>query len=314
MNIWQHPNMQRDAIERSSGIGYREFYQSYTKASRPIIMTDAIKNWPAIEKWSLDYFRSHAGQQTVRGEDGSEQSLAQCIDLMLASTKDNPGPYIPSLRFHENWPELYNDILPTPNYWGPNWLYSPWLMPGLSSHPLRRIAGIEINLSGPNSTFPEGIHYDDLMTQTFVAQVHGTKELILFSPEQTKLIYAKILNKRVDTFSQSEIPVDTDFDIADFPLTSELMPIQAILQPGEMLCTPPGWWHCVRALEPSIAVVTSVANQIIWPRVRRAVIDSSRIRHQRWNAPIATAVYAIYMTVFGWIRSASDRIRYREMH
>lgn len=311
MDIWQHPNMRHNTIERRSGIGYHEFYKSYTKNSRPVIMTDAIGKWPAMEKWTLEYFRSHVGDHPVHGRDGISRTLSECIDAMLESTKEKPGPYIPSLRFHADYPALYDDINPRPEYWKPDWLSTSWVMPGISGHPLHRVAGIEINLSGPDSTFPEGIHYDDLMSQTFVAQVRGTKQLILFSPEQSHLIYPNVRSENVGTYSYSAIPVDREFDISEYPLASNLEPIITELRPGEMLCTPPGWWHCVRANEQSIAVVTSIANNTIWPKVRRAVINASMLNHKPWKAPIAAAIYASYMTAYGIFRGVEDKFRYR---
>lgn len=311
MNIWNHPNMRVDAIERRSGIGHREFYETYTRNSRPVIMTDAISEWPALKKWSLEYFRTNVGDHQVRDADNVSRSLTSCIDLMLASTRERPGPYIPSLRFDDDFPALYEDIEPRPGYWTPNWLTSAWVMPGRPEHPLHRVSGIEINLSGPDSTFPEGLHFDDLMTQTFVAQVHGTKELLLLPPAQKPNMYADVLNERVFTYSHSSIPVDRDFDLADFPLVSQLEPILTTLGPGDMLCNPPGWWHCVRANEPSIAVVTSVANGTIWPQVRRAVVHSAMVMHKSWKAPLAAAVYASYMTGYGLVRGIRDRVAQR---
>ena len=72
-----------------------------------------------------------------------------------------------------------------------------------------------------------------------MAQLKGRKRCILFSPEDSEFIY----HGKVDP----ERP-----DLAKFPLLEKARFFEALLEPGEMLFMPAGWWHYVVALEKSI--------------------------------------------------------------
>ncbi|MBK7522780.1 MAG: hypothetical protein IPN49_04420 [Saprospiraceae bacterium] len=44
-------------IERVSGLTKETFKVKYLSTHTPVIITDLIDNWPAKNKWSLDYFK-----------------------------------------------------------------------------------------------------------------------------------------------------------------------------------------------------------------------------------------------------------------
>ena len=39
-------------IEKRSGLTREEFIENYLKPSRPVVFTDLMKDWPAIEKYA----------------------------------------------------------------------------------------------------------------------------------------------------------------------------------------------------------------------------------------------------------------------
>eukprot|EP00879_Flechtneria_rotunda_P024439 GHRR01025909.1.p1 GENE.GHRR01025909.1~~GHRR01025909.1.p1 ORF type:complete len:263 (+),score=55.50 GHRR01025909.1:176-964(+) len=44
-----------DNIDRRSALSAAEFKEQYESQSRPVILTDAISDWPALEKWDRNY-------------------------------------------------------------------------------------------------------------------------------------------------------------------------------------------------------------------------------------------------------------------
>merc|ERR1712071_698360 len=42
-----------------------EFYRKYVAANRPVIIKNAISNWPAIQKWNINFFREQFGSRKV---------------------------------------------------------------------------------------------------------------------------------------------------------------------------------------------------------------------------------------------------------
>ena len=53
--------------------------------------------------------------------------------------------------------------------------------------------------------------------------------------------------------SLSEVEPNT-WDRARHPLYAGVRPVQVVLEPGQMLFLPAGWWHRVEGLTPSISV------------------------------------------------------------
>ena len=49
-----HPKS--DEISRRHKLSREEFLEGYYCANRPVIITGMMDDWPALRKWSLDYF------------------------------------------------------------------------------------------------------------------------------------------------------------------------------------------------------------------------------------------------------------------
>jgi ribosomal protein L16 Arg81 hydroxylase len=79
-----------------------------------------------------------------------------------------------------------------------------------------------------------------------MAQVYGRKRWRLISPQQTPLLY-----NYVGVFSK----VDCENpDYQKYPLFKNVQIIEEVLQPGEVIFVPVGWWHQVKALNTSISL------------------------------------------------------------
>ena len=287
-----------DQIDRRSNLSYEAFIREYVKKKRPVIITDGAKDWPAVKTWNLQYFRDRLGDVALPGK---SKLVRDMIDEMASSTKDRPSSYAFSLSIPKLFPELLRDLEPIPAYWQPNWLDSPALLPGVR-HKLHYITGLEVNIGGAFSTFPV-IHYDDLWTQTFVTQVYGRKEWVLYPPDHTPFLYPKAPGS-----NYSRLPVEGEIDLEEFPLAKNLKPVRFCIEPGEMFYNTPGWWHTTHALSsPSIAVVLSTASGPVWPKITWEVFKAAFRDHKWYKAPAAATYYATYMAGFGIVRSIKDK-------
>ena len=52
-------------ITRVKSISKEDFINNYFKPQKPVLIEDLTKDWPAYEKWNLDYIQSLAGDQIV---------------------------------------------------------------------------------------------------------------------------------------------------------------------------------------------------------------------------------------------------------
>lgn len=309
-SIWQKDSTQVDTrdnqIDKRENLSKKEFIQEYVLKNRPVVLKDAARDWRALSKWTPEFFREHYGSKKVPVFERKRAVtlkdsilLRDYVDEITSSTFNNRAKYLFSLRIKKEFPELLIDLEPRPHCWDPNWLDSPYLLPGLPNFKLRNITGLEMNMGGTGSPFPF-LHYDDLWTQTFITQVHGRKEWVLYHPDDTPYMYASVEAENI-----SQIPMETDVDLKRFPLFSKAKPVRVIVEEGEMLYGAPGWWHTTRALTPSIAVVLSTANGSIWSHVTKSAFLRAW-RHAKWHYKPAAFPIAAYMTAFRAVKSLTD--------
>jgi hypothetical protein len=106
---------------------------------------------------------------------------------------------------------------------------------------------------GPANTVTH-FHHD--VVNVLFTQIHGRKNFKLVSPLETHLLYN-------DYGVFSEVDPDRP-DLARHPLFRSVRLHEVVLEPGDVIFLPVGWWHHVRALDVSISLSYSnfmVANE-----------------------------------------------------
>jgi len=78
----------------------------------------------------------------------------------------------------------------------------------------------------------------------------GTKYVRLYHPKDSARLYPFQTGL---TQNSSQVDVDVP-DLEEHPGFASLVATECILQPGQMLFIPPGWWHYVKALSVSFSV------------------------------------------------------------
>jgi hypothetical protein len=239
-------------VERRAGITERAFSEQYLRPLVPVILTDALDHWPAKGRWTLRFFREQYGNRTVK-VDGVEYTLTDLIDRIERSTAEKPAPYLRNLLIEDWAPELLADINPLPPQTQPNWFDSRFFpeRPSLTSR--------ELYIGGAGASFPM-LHYDNLHTHAFLMQLVGSKEYIVYSPDQGQYLYPR----QGSEANRSQVEDLEQPDLQRFPLFAKARASRCILRAGEMLFVPAGWWHTARILEPSITVSANTLNAANW--------------------------------------------------
>lgn len=96
---------------------------------------------------------------------------------------------------------------------------------------------------GPKGAFTP-LHHD--LTNNMLVQIHGRKKVTIIPAFQVPYIYN-------DKHVYSAIDF-TSIDQNKFPLMKNIRPIEVILNPGEAVFIPIGWWHCVEGLDVSMSI------------------------------------------------------------
>src|ERR1700720_3773189 len=77
-------------IERRNNLSYEDFKRDYLFPHKPVVLIGATNKWPAMTKWTPDYFKNKYGAMKLT-IDGKEYSMADYIDLVNSSTDEKPA-------------------------------------------------------------------------------------------------------------------------------------------------------------------------------------------------------------------------------
>jgi len=253
-----HPAMARgEEIARRSGLSQAEFVEEYLRTNQPVILTDAINHWGALDKWTPSWFAERFPEREVEFKYGNLRlPLKDFIPQVLASSSDKPAPYLTNLPLIESFPELEEDVSPVPSYLEPNWAKRRFLHSGMR-HSLNRGAAMEIYIGGPGGSFPI-LHWDGNSTHAFLMQIHGVKQYWAWPPEDTPYMYPGT-PENTSPIQNVEEP-----DFSTYPLFAQARATTFTLHPGETLFVPSRWWHTAKMLSPSITLSVNTLNRSNW--------------------------------------------------
>ncbi|MEB3828530.1 cupin-like domain-containing protein [Phormidium sp. CCY1219] len=234
-------------IERITKIPRAEFLEKYYATNTPVIFTDLMHNWPALSLWTPEYFREKYGDAMVGVQVNRESNPDYEIERDKHQVMMSLGTFVDKVinggETNDYYIGAYNGTFHRPK------------MQGLFADMEMFSEYLEVKPDPAQMTFwfgPAGtitpLHFDSL--NTFLCQVYGRKRIKLISPNHKHLLYNR---GRYHSYIDLENP-----DYEQFPLLENVNIIETVLEPGEVLFMPVGWWHHVKALD--IAVSVSLMN------------------------------------------------------
>lgn len=231
--------LQLTEIERVKTISKEEFYKNYVLKQKPLVVEKLTEDWPAYEKWRLDYIKNIAGEKVVplyddrpvTHKDGFNEAhatmkMADYIDLLQSKPTNyriflyNLMQQVPSLKLDFKWPNIGLRLVKQ----------LPMLFFG-----------------GENSKV--FIHYDIDYSNILHFHFHGKKQCILFAPDQTRYLY-KVPHALI---SREDIDFDNP-DLDKWPALKQAHGLICNLEHGEMLYMPEGYWHYMKYLTPGFSM------------------------------------------------------------
>jgi hypothetical protein len=236
-------NSRAKFIDRRQNLSRDEFRDQYYAANRPVILEDLMTGWKARTLWTPDYLKNVAGDcmvEVMTGRNADEKydmnssnhrtklRFADYIDMVYSGEVTNDYYIVARNHFFElpQAQPLLDDFIAFPEYLNPV------------------NAGRQCFLwFGPAGTVTP-LHHDN--SNILMAQVAGRKACRIIPASQWQYVY-----------NSSGVFSDVDCERPDlnrYPMFRQATVIDLILQPGEVLFMPVGWWHHLRALDVSITV------------------------------------------------------------
>ncbi|WP_094672370.1 cupin-like domain-containing protein [Hydrocoleum sp. CS-953] len=230
-------------IERRSRISKEEFLAKYYATNTPVVITNMMTKWQALSLWTPEYFKTHYGDANVEIQDNRNSDaqyeinkgrhkrvlkLSEYVDMVVNGGDTNDYYMVASNRNFQR--DKIKNLLDDINFY-PDFLDSS------------NTKG-QIKLwFGPGGTITP-VHHDQ--TNLISAQVYGRKLWRIISPDQTPFLY-----NYQTVFSKVDLE---NPDYYRYPLFKKVKIIEVILEPGEMIFIPIGWWHQVKSLNVSISL------------------------------------------------------------
>ncbi len=240
------------SIDRREKLSRKELIKEYVEPGIPVIITDAVKDWTALGKITPEFFKNNYGHFTKEIK-GVTYTFSEFIDLMLSATQENPCPYPFNLNIEQYFPELRKDLKPEVVYGKIDRVNHP-LLPRFM---MRQTEVYEFFLGGAGSAFPF-LHIDALYLHNQATQLYGTKDFIMYGPDQVTFLYPTKENPKVSPVNI----FNPDYD--KYPLFREAQPLRVTLKKGETLLFPSGWWHSTQIYGPSISMGRIQLNASNW--------------------------------------------------
>ncbi|SHM71368.1 Cupin-like domain-containing protein [Chitinophaga jiangningensis] len=234
--------MNISSIDRVDNITPEEFKRNYYLPRKPVVITALSKQWPAKEKWTWDYFKSIVGDKTVgvynntradantpvNGADdyirfGDYLDLIQKGPVALRIFLFNIFQHAPQLTEDFTWPDKFSKGL-------------------LKKYPMLFVGG---------AGSVAHMHYDIDLSHIFHTQFVGRKRVLLLENKQSPYIYRMpfTVESAADFVNWHQ-----QLNTADFPALNYATGLTTILEHGDTLFMPGGYWHHMEYLDSGFAM------------------------------------------------------------
>ncbi len=228
------------AVENAKDLSTKDFYKKYFKPQIPVLIKGVAQEQPAGSKWTIEWFKKEMGDLQIAVFDNRikkhvysttvspdfKMPFGEFLDHIA---KDEPSS-IRMFRYnlYKQYPALRKDFS-CPRF--------------VAKGPMKRFGFMFL---GGKDTEVRA-HYDVDYSNVFLTQFYGQKRVILFAPEYTKLLYKVPFNTH--TLADMKNP---DYD--KFPGLKYVKGYEMIMEEGDGLFMPSGWWHYNTYLNGGISV------------------------------------------------------------
>jgi hypothetical protein len=237
--------MQLQSVDKVANISPEDFKKNYYDTMNPLIITDLAKEWPAYTKWTWDYFKEIVGNEKV-GLYNNVKSDAY-TPINTADDYKTFGEYIDMIRKGPaGWRIFLFNIFQHAPQLTKDFTWPDHLMKGfVKRYPMLFVGG---------ETSITHMHFDIDLSHILHTQFSGKKRVLLFPNEEQYKLYRKPFEvlSLVDFSHYHEQNGNPDYNA--FPAVKYAKGYEVILEHGDTLFMPAGYWHHMEYLESGFAM------------------------------------------------------------
>lgn len=238
--------MQLQPLDVFEEISPAEFKKQYYLPQKPVVIRRFAQRWPALKKWNWDYFKEKVGEREVGVYNNVKSDAYTPINKADGYMKF--GEYLDLIRqgpvelriflfnIFQHAPDLVNDF---------SWP-EEYLKGFVKSYPM-------LFTGGAGSI--THMHFDIDLSHILHTQFGGRKRVLMFPYQEQFKLYRKPFEvlSMVD-FSRYYLPGQSKVDYDKFPALRKAVGFDHVLEPGDTLFMPAGYWHHMEYIEPGFAM------------------------------------------------------------
>jgi hypothetical protein len=253
--------MQLEKVDTVENISPEDFKKNYYVPKKPLVITGLAKQWPAYNKWTWDYFKEIVGDQKV-GLYNNVKSDAY-TPINTADDYKTFGEYVDMIKkgpagwriflfnIFDHAPQLIQDFT-----WPED------LMKGyVKKYPMLFTGG---------QTSITHMHFDIDLSHILHTQFAGRKKVLLFRHEEQHKLYRKPFEvlSLADFSNYDQNTGNPDYQ--KFPALKYAKGYELILNPGDTLFMPAGYWHHMEYIDSGFAMSLRALQSSVGGKVRGA--------------------------------------------
>ena len=237
--------MQLQPIPTFDNIDPDHFRKEFYEKNRPVVIKNLSHDWPAYKKWNWEYFKELVGEKRVPlynnvksdaytpiNKADDYKTFGEYIDMI---SKGPAGWRIFLFNIFDHAPELTNDFT-----------WPEHLMKGfVKKYPML--------FTGGASSITH-MHFDIDMSHILHTQFKGKKRVLMFPFEEQHKLYRKPFEVLCLADFSNYHSNQGKPDYNQFPALKLARGVETILEHGDTLFMPSGYWHHMEYLESGFAM------------------------------------------------------------
>lgn len=274
--------MQLSGVDVVYDITPGDFRQQYYNVNRPVILRDLAKQWPSYTKWTWDYLTEVAGGKKIPIYNNVKSDAYTPINKADGYTTF--GEYINMIRNGPaEWRIFFFNIFSHAPQLKKDFDWPDNLMNGFIKQMPSMFAGGKGSITH--------MHFDIDLPNIIHTQFIGRKRVLIFPYEEKNKLY----RKPFEVLSLADFSYyyknKSKIDTVKFPALEFAKGYDVIMEHGDTLFMPSGFWHHMEYLESGFSMSLRSWNKTLsgkingmWNVIGMRNIDSfmKRVFPEKW--------------------------------
>ncbi len=215
-------------IDRIENISRADFQRLYMKPQKPVIIKHLFGKNSKVYEWTFNYFLNELGHLEVGVFDNENEKQQDAQSYKRANLKMKFGDYLQLIQDKPTTKRLFLFNV----FKHKTELLKDFRFPNIAD---KVFTFLPLAFFGGKGAITR-IHRDMDNSCVFLTELVGYKRIVLFDPTYSKLLYQYPFS------THTSVDINNP-DFEKYPGLKYIKGIDIILEPGDTIFMPAGWWH-----------------------------------------------------------------------